>query len=205
MSVKSTIVASSAALLLVSTVAAAQPPAPPPPPSQLGSAPTATSPAVPPTPPQPGVPTVVSSPSAPSQPGTTPQPSSPGLIAPPSAPMMTTPGATTVAPGTTGAAGVQPVGSAPAVAPLTPQTSVLPAPAALPTDPDIDTAVVLLERIQTLTGGALKPTAGTKLDSASADQKSGSSGQVKVDRATLDEIQALAGEIASMLPMKKQP
>jgi hypothetical protein len=63
----------------------------------------------------------------------------------------------------------------------------------------------MLNRIQALSGGALQDAPTKKLDNPGADGKADNRGTVKVDRATLDEIRALAGEIAAMLPAKRQP
>ena|SRR5471030_1176327 len=100
--------------------------------------------------------------------------------------------------------------------PVPPSTLPAPvtAPAAPPTmnDPDLDTAVMMLDRIQTLTGAALGQTTTAKADNpAKSDKPTGTSGQkngsgtVQVDRATLDEIRSLAGQIAAMIPAKRQP
>jgi hypothetical protein len=88
------------------------------------------------------------------------------------------------------------------------------APAAPPTmsDPDLDTAVMMLNRIQDLTATSLGQTTTKNADKPSAsDKPTGTSGKlsgsgtVQVDRATLDEIRALAGQIAAMIPAKRQP
>ena len=100
--------------------------------------------------------------------------------------------------------------------PVPPSTLPAPvtAPAAPPTmsDPDLDTAVMMLSRIQMLTDAALGQTTTANADRpAASDKPTGTSGQlngsgtVQVDRATLDEIRALAGQIAAMIPAKRQP
>jgi hypothetical protein len=86
-----------------------------------------------------------------------------------------------------------------------PQNSVLPAPGGLAATPDVDSAIVMLNRIQALSGGALQDAPTNKLANPGADGKADNRGTVKVDRATLDEIRALAGEISAMLPARKQP
>jgi hypothetical protein len=88
---------------------------------------------------------------------------------------------------------------------VSPADSVLPAPGGLAATPDIDSAVVMLNRIQALSGGALQDAPTAKLANPGADGKADNRGTVKIDRATLDEIRALAGEIVAMLPAKKQP
>ncbi len=88
---------------------------------------------------------------------------------------------------------------------VSPAASVLPAPGGLSATPDVDSAIVMLKRIQALSGGALDDAPAAKLAHPGADGKADNRGTVKVDRATLDEIHALAGEIASMLPARKQP
>jgi hypothetical protein len=88
---------------------------------------------------------------------------------------------------------------------MAPQNSVLPAPAGLAATPNVDSAIVMLNRIQALSGGALQDGPTKSLPSPGADGKADNRGTVKVDRATLDEIRALAGEIAAMLPARKQP
>jgi glucose/arabinose dehydrogenase len=100
--------------------------------------------------------------------------------------------------------------------PVPPSTLPAPvtAPAAPPTmsDPDLDTAVMMLNRIQALTATSLGETTTKKADNpAASDKPTGTSGRlngsgtVQVDRATLDEIRALAGQIAAMIPAKRQP
>jgi hypothetical protein len=91
---------------------------------------------------------------------------------------------------------------------MTPQTSVLPAPAGATNDPDVDTAMMMLDRIKGLVGDALGDKDASKLDKPGRINKvarSGDSGTVTVDRASLDEIQALAAQVAAMLPGKRQP
>jgi glucose/arabinose dehydrogenase len=96
--------------------------------------------------------------------------------------------------------------SAPIVNPAVPiaQTAPAPAPATM-SDPDLDTAAMMLDRIETLTLTALHETGTRDADKAVVIASDGNSGKVAVDRATLDEIHSLAQQVALMIPAKRQP
>jgi hypothetical protein len=96
--------------------------------------------------------------------------------------------------------------SAPIANPATPPAQTAPAAPAAMSDPDLDTAAMMLERIQTLTKTALRETKPSDADKAVVIPSDGkSAGLVTVDRATLDEIHSLAQQVALMIPAKRQP
>jgi hypothetical protein len=96
--------------------------------------------------------------------------------------------------------------SAPIVNPAIPLAQTAPAAPAAMSDADLDTAAMLLERIQTLTLAALHETKTSNADKAVVIPSDGNSaGSVTVERATLDEIHSLAQQVALMIPAKHQP
>ena len=70
------------------------------------------------------------------------------------------------------------------------------------TDAKAASAVVLLDRIKTILDSALGMRDEAKPDKM---KKLGEFGTVNVDRASLDEIQSLAAQVAAMFPPRPQP
>jgi len=159
-------------------------------------------------------PTGTPSPSTPLAPSPQPmpimQPVPPAAPQPTAMPMMmpATP-PSPAAPSITSGMPIQPVTFSPTTltTPTMPTTPIIAptTPAFTTIDPNRDTTVMLLDRIHTLVGNALDQTTDAKLDKSIVYKKLAGSGTVTIDRAALDEIQALASQISAMYPPRPRP
>jgi hypothetical protein len=141
---------------------------------------------------QPGQPTPApgaAMPPATSSPLTAPPAAAPTPTLAPVSPTYPTPAPVT--------GGVNPAPQMPLTAPPQPLPPTM-------SDAELQMAGMMLDRIEVLTHKALHETETRNADSAHKIASDGNSGELKVDRATLDEIQALAGQVAAMIPTRHQ-